>query len=111
MTATRSSTSRSKPTTGARTSTSMSESKTADEQFAFDHPDTGVQCHLPSRIRFGVLRKALKAGEGDIEQIIAILEQVADADAIDAIDAMTVPDVNQLVARWQEAIGAGLGDT
>ena len=80
------------------------------DSFTFEHPDTGEQCHLPTRIRFGVLRNALKSG-GDIEQVIAILEQVADPEALEAIDVMTVPEVNALVARWQEAIGATLGDT
>lgn len=79
--------------------------------FEFEHPEgSGRMYELPTALRFGVLRKAAKAGD-DFAQMIAVLEAVADAEALAAIDDMTLADVQDLFTRWQEAIGASLGNS
>lgn len=79
--------------------------------FEFEHPEgSGRMYALPTRLKFGVLRKAARAGS-DFDQVVAILEAVAEPDVLAVIDEMDVGEVEDLFARWQTAMGGRLGDT
>lgn len=70
----------------------------------------GPQIQPATHLKFGVLRRASKAGN-DFDQICAILEAVADPHALAAIDDMDVTDVERLFVRWQRHMGVGVGES
>jgi hypothetical protein len=79
--------------------------------FTFEWPQaSGRRYALPTHLKFGVLRRASKAGN-DFDQICAILEAAADADALAAIDDMDVAEVERLFIRWQRHMGVSVGES
>jgi hypothetical protein len=79
--------------------------------FTFEWPKgSGQRYSLPTQLKFGVLRRASKAGN-DFDQICAVLEAVADPDALAAIDDMDVPEVERLFVRWQRHMGVSVGES
>lgn len=95
----------------ANRSTSTTELANERGPFTFEWPvRSGRRYMLPTHLKFGVLRRASKAGN-DFDQICAILEAVADPEALTAIDDMDVTDVERLFVRWQRHMGVSVGES
>jgi hypothetical protein len=81
--------------------------ETAAEPFEFTHD--GVTYTLPpaSSIKAGMLRRFRKLD--DLDVAFSILEEIADEDALAALDDMGIAEFNQTVSDWQSHIGVDPG--
>lgn len=76
----------------------------------FEFESKGKKYFLPafSDLPAGAIRKSRDA-EDALDKAFLIIESVADAKTIDAIDAMTVTELGELLARWGQ--GAPVGES
>jgi hypothetical protein len=82
--------------------------ETAAEPFTFTDA-AGTVHTLPGQdaITAGLLRRYRKLP--DLDMSFSILEEIADPDALTALDAMDIPTFNRTLTEWQEHLGAPLG--
>lgn len=81
--------------------------ETASEPFTFDHDGTTYTLPPWSAITAGMMRRFRKLDDLDLS--FSILEEIADEDALKALDAMPLADFNRTVSAWQDHIGAAPG--
>lgn len=82
--------------------------ETANEPFEFEHNGETFTLPPSSSIKAGMLRRFRKLS--DLDLAFSILEEIADADALAALDDMEIAEFNQAVTDWQSHIGLDAGN-
>lgn len=77
----------------------------APDLFTFKGND-GKEYTLPKVIKSGVLRKARNARD-DVDYAYNVIELVADAPALDALDDMTAKEVADIFKDWMQGMKPG----
>jgi len=77
------------------------------ERFTFQI--AGKDYSLPKQVTAGAMRKAVMSGGGDpLTQAFTILQEVADAETLAAIDTLPMSEFNDIVARqWLRGMAVG----
>ena len=94
----------------ARTGAKPVEAEANGEDFTFTYDGKDYTLPAASRIKAGILRKAIREGRSDEEQIFIIIEGIADEDALSAIDDMTSSELQDLFMEWRKHSGVDLGE-
>jgi hypothetical protein len=78
------------------------------DRFVYTVPGTTKTVSLTpfDRLPAGVFRKARKMGEMDMT--FSLIEAATDEAGLEVVDAMPLPDLNDLFLAWSEASGADL---
>jgi hypothetical protein len=74
--------------------------------------EDGRTVKLPSfdQIPFGVIRKLRKA-DNDGEAFFGLIEQVADADALEVLDSLPLAATGEVFSAWQSHAGVTAGES
>lgn len=84
-----------------------SKAEMASEPFEFEHNGETFTLPPSSAIKAGMLRRFRKLD--DLDVAFSIIEEVADEDALAALDDMDLARFNEVVSDWQEHIGVDAG--
>lgn len=79
------------------------------EKFHYKHDGKDIVLPKADAIPFGVLRKMRKAS--DDEQFYVLVENMADAETLEIIDAMPVDEVVKLIEAWGKANDSDMGES
>lgn len=81
--------------------------ETVNEPFEFKHDGEVYTLPPASAIKAGMLRRFRKLDDLDIA--FSLIEELAEPDALAALDDMPLEEFNQTLSDWQESIGATPG--
>ena len=81
--------------------------ETASEPFSFEHNGESFTLPPASSIKAGMLRRFRKLD--DLDVAFSILEEIADDEALAALDDMGIAEFNEVVSDWQSHIGVDPG--
>lgn len=81
--------------------------ETANQPFEFTHDGESFTLPPADAIKAGMIRRFRK--QGDLDMAFSILEEIADGEAIEALDKMTLHEFNEVLEAWQVYIGVTPG--
>lgn len=81
----------------------------AEDAFEFEHDGETYTLPKFGSWSAGLVRRIRKMS--DVDASFTIIEQVAEPDALAAIDAMTLEEFNQLQQDWADHAGVSLGES